>query len=156
MNRQYLKEYHRPYMFVESFVPNEFVAGCLTGSVKEAVGQMCFDLDHDGFFDWEPDERGYLSYPLGTYEDNFLAGKFKVTKKGRYIYEEGGETYLYVGPGTIDDPGLSGISYDLNSNIFLPIYYANVEIEENYSPIPHKTVYYFTSPDGLAAVSNAS
>ena len=155
MSKHHLKEYHRPYMFVEVFVPNEYVAGCLSGTAKEAVGQFAFDLDHDTMFDWDPDERSFLSYPLGTYADNFLAGKFRVKNKGRFLYQDG-ETYLYVGGGTMDDPGLSGISYNLNSDIFLPIYYANVDIEETYGGPPHNTNYYFTSPDGLAAVTNAS
>ena len=100
------KKYHRPYLIIEPFHPNEYVAGCVSDGVREVSGQFCFDLNHDGMFDWGPDERGYLSYPLGAYEKNFYDGKFKITEKGRYIYN-GGETYLYVGGGTMDDPGLT-------------------------------------------------
>jgi hypothetical protein len=149
------KKYHRPYLIIEPFHPNEYVAGCVSDGVREVSGQFCFDLNHDGMFDWGPDERGYLSYPLGAYEKNFYDGKFKITEKGRYIYN-GGETYLYVGGGTMDDPGLTIDHYDYSSDLFIPIYYANVDIKENYSDDVHSTVFYYTVEDGFSGVTNVS
>ena len=156
MSRSVFKEYHRPYMAIETFVPNEFVAGCVHPNVQEISGQFCFDLNHNGYFEWEPDERGYLSYPLGIYKDSFYAGNFQIEEQGRYFYN-GGESYLYVGPGTIDDPGLTITEYDYsNTNLFAPIYYANLVIYRPTEPAGHRTTFFYTGPGDFGGVTNAS
>jgi len=74
-------------MVLEKFVPNEYVAGCVHPNVTEISGQMCFDLNGNGEFDWDPDERGYLSYPLGIYADSFYEGNFEIQEQGPYMYK---------------------------------------------------------------------
>lgn len=156
MSRHQLKEYSRPYMVVETFVPNEYVAGCVQ-SATVISGQMCFDQDHDLEFDWQPDERDYLSNPLGIYAESFYAGNFVVKGRGRYIYN-GGETYLYIGPGgKIDDPGLTVPEYFYSDkNLFAPIYYARLLIYRSTEPEGHEYYFYYTDKDTFGGVTNAS
>lgn len=156
MEKKNRKDYSKPLMVMEKFVPNEYVAGCVHPNVVEISGQMCFDLNGNGEFDWDPDERGYLSYPLGIYADSFYEGNFEIQEQGPYIYN-GGETYLYVGPGTIDDPGLTIHKYDYSDrSLFAPIYYANLLIYRPTEPEGHPTTFYYTGPGTFGGVTNAS
>ena len=71
------------------------------------------------------------------------------------IIYNGGETYLYVGPGTIDDPGLTITDYNYSdSNLFAPIYYANLRLYRPTEPNGHETTFYYTGPGNFGGVTN--
>lgn len=146
------KEYHRPFMVVETFVPNEFVAGCVNPPVElYSSGVFCFDLDDDKNYDTDPNEQSNLGgeYLGGNYYADFLEGRFRILNRGRYIYQ-GGKTYLYIGTATFNDNG----TYSYLSNEFAPLFYADLEFDEHNDPgIVHKTTIYFTGSD---LVTNAS
>lgn len=153
------KKYHRPYLIIEPFHPNEYVAGCLNANVTLVSGQFCFDLDNDGWFDWEPHERGYLSDPLGgNYPSQFYAGHFKIETLGQRYYYNFGATYLYVGSETFDDSGLHVTEYNYkDTNLFLPIYYAVVHIDEPHDPgVTHRATIYYGGTGDFGGVTNAS
>ena len=97
MSRSELKEYHRPFMAVESFVTNEFVAVCVGGATL-ASGVYCFDLDHDKEYDTSPNEQSNIGgeYLGGTYKTDFYAGDFVIEEQGRF-YNQEGEAYLFLG-----------------------------------------------------------
>ena len=160
MEKKNRKDYGKPLMAMEKFVPNEFVAGCLNANVTLVSGQFCFDLDDDGWFDWEPHERSFLSNPLGgNYPDQFRAGHFKVETLGqRYLYNDIAKTYLYVGSDPFDDSGLNVKEYNYkDKNLFLPIYYAVIHIDEPNDPgVTYRTTIYYGGTGDFGGVTNAS
>lgn len=152
MSRFRLNEYHRPFLFIESFVPNDFVAVCENSEDNlYSSGVFCFDLDDDKEYDTSPNEQSNLGgeYLGGHYLTDFKKGHFKILNKGRYLYE-GGKTYLYLGTQPFNDNG----TYSYTSNLFAPLYYAELRFKEHYAPGEvHDVIVYFTNPNDVINAS---
>lgn len=152
MNRFELKEYHRPFMTVESFVTSEFVAACVDGATL-ASGRFCFDLNNNGKYDTSPNEASSIGgeYLGGTYFTDFYAGDFVIEEQGRYYYQ-GGKAYLFLGTN-FDFNG----TYSYNSDEFAPLYYVNAVFKEHNDPgVVHRVPVYYIGPGKSGGVTNAS
>ena len=150
MSRLKSKEYHRPYMIVESFVPNEYVAACVKNYLSWASGIFCIDKDGDGKFigGKEEEDNTGTTYTGGSPVVNkILDGKFRIVKSGRYVNDEL-KAYFYVGEGSFNWNG----PYDYSSNSFVPMYYANIDVEDQAEPFN----VYFKEEDYGSGVTNAS
>ena len=161
MSRHQLKEYHRPYMVVETFVPNEFVAACVHPQLNlYANGVFCFDINGDNKYNDQEASNLGGDYLEGNYINDFHNGFFKIDNQGRY-YHNGGAAYLYLGSsfqwwyGTYEYAGDNCYHYD--SADFTPLYFADLTFNElNDEGQVHKARVYYTGPGGLGAISNLS
>ena len=155
MNKLKLKEYHRPFMIIEAFAPNEFIASCVNQAVilARVNGQYCFDLNHNKIYDTDPNEGSYLGGETlgGNYLTDFWKGDFRIVEEGRF-YNNGGEAYLYLGSSWNYNGSYSYLSED-----FAPLYYAIIAFKEHYNPgVEHETTIYYTVPGNSSGITNAS
>ena len=158
MSRLKPKKYHRPYLIVEPFIPNEYVAVCLKDSSSWAFGTFCVDLNNNGHYDAGPngaEDRNTGTDYVGSYYTNKIhEGSFAIISQGRYS-ESGGDAYFFVGPGTFDtnvqESDLLTDYYNYSKSNFVPLYFATVD----FSPIndPTQITVYYTGDSGLTNAS---
>ena len=160
MSKLKLKEYHRPYMIIEAFVPNEYVASCMKNSNSWAFGTYCIDFNNNGHYD--PPTEVYIGEDNNTgtdyvgsyYTQKIHEGKFTILNQGRYVLN-GGEAYFYVGPGTFDtnvqESDLKLDYYNYSKSNFVPLYFATVD----FSPIndPTQVTIFFSNSSGITNAS---
>lgn len=158
MSRHKLKEYRRPYMVVETFVPNEFVAACVKKYLTWVQGQFGLDLNGNGHYDAYEDRETGPKYVGGSYPVNqILNGKFEILNSGRY-YNDEVKAYFYVGPGELDTRVIEGQTdltsdyYNYSKYNFTPLYYAYIDVEG----IPEPFNIYFKEENWGSGVTNAS
>lgn len=150
-------KYIRPYLVLEKFTPNEYVAGCAKGHTERMVGTIFFDYDKDHYFD-QPEGRGTGNY-LGGHIDMVAAGNFEITEQGR-AEENGGLGYMFVGSGSFDynqqthiDNGTWSTYYDYLGSNFAPCLYAKIKI--HYKTYTQETMFYYAD-DGSGVITTAS
>ena len=151
-----MKEYRRPFMIVEQFTPNEFVAGCVAGNAPRLSGLYCVDSNRNGYFNSGEDRNTGPNYLGSPHTDMVLAGHFEIIEQGRYE-ENGALGYMYVGQGSFDyDTNLhpEGSSYyDYSGSNFVPLLYAKIKI--HYQHYDHEAKIFFAD-DGSGIISTAS
>ncbi len=148
MNTKITREYHRPFMVVEQFKPNEFVAGCVKGNGSRLTGLYCLDFNNDGDYDSGEDRNTGSDYLGHPHNEMVLNGNFTILEQGRYV-ENGGLGYMYVGSTNFNYNG----SYDYSGNDFVPLLYAKVSIQYQY--YTHQVMIFYAD-DGTGTISNAS
>lgn len=150
------KKYQRPYMVVETFTSNEFVATCVKkpGSWLSTTSIYGLDLDDDKWFDSYEDRTIGSSYY--AYQNVVKAHHFTILQDG-YFIEDGHQTYLFVGTNFDYDSGNyhddPNFYWYLGSN-YVPLLYANIEIHPDIGPSHLETLYF--ADDGTHRVTNAS
>ncbi len=156
MSKLKLKEYHRPYMIIEAFVPNVYVASCVKDPNSWLPTSRIYglDLDDDKWFDSYEDRTIGTSYY--AYQNVVEAKHFTILKQGHFI-ENGHKTYLFVGTkfdydsgNQHDDPNFY---WYLGSN-YVFLLYADIEIHPDIGPYHNETLYF--ADDGTHSVTNAS
>ena len=150
MSKSNLKDYHRPFMVVESFVPNESVAACVKNHLSWACGDACIDSDGDGYFIPGKEEEFTTGQTYGGGDPIVIKikeGKFRILSSGRYVNDVT-LAYFYVGEGRL--PWGETLSYD--SPLFVNLYYATLEVET----VPDPFNVYFKEEDYGSGVTNAS
>ena len=162
MNKLKLKEYHRPFMIIEAFAPNEYVASCVKNSNSWAFGTYCIDFNNNGHYDPTNNENGTIGEDNNTgtdyvgsyYTQKIHEGKFTILNQGRYVLN-GGEAYFYVGPGTFDtnvqEDDLKSDYYNYSKSNFVPLYFATVD----FSPIndPTQVTIFISNSSGITNAS---
>lgn len=145
-------------MFVEKFVPNEFVAGCLLQSrIMYHDGVVCYDKNNNGFYD--NGEGDGVSGSYAGFPDEIEAGNFDVLERGRKT-ENGALGYLFVGAGSFDwnmypheQDGTYSSYYDYHGSNFIPCYYAKIVI--HFPSYDYQTEI-LLGDDGSGSTTNAS
>lgn len=156
MSKPKFKDYHRPFMVVETFVPNEFVAACVKNYHLWVSGLYGRDFnDNKKYDDAEGDNLGGDYYTLRL---NVAAGHYEILNEGLYKID-GHQTYLFVGdPSSWTwNPGqYTGNPEDLNykGDNWVPLLYAQVKIFLESGPPETDTIYFME--DGTHGVTNAS
>ena len=152
------RKYGKPQMVMEKFVPNEFVAGCLLQSrIMYHDGVVCFDKNHDGFY--QGGEGDGVSSSYTGFVDEIAAGNFDVLGRERLI-KDGAPGYLFVGSGSFDWnmyphqlDGTVSTYYNYNGSNFIPCYQAKILVHCTYSD---EITYMYLGDDGSGPTTNAS
>ena len=156
MNKLKLKEYHRPYMIIEAFAPNEFIASCVKKSNLWVInGKYGMDKNGNHYFDaGEDDNFGSIYY---AYSWLIPEGKFEIKETG--FHQPNGQAYLFLGTDFYYDPdGYLGddpnyFNYDNKSN-WATVLYAKIEYHPDNGGYQRETLYIMD--DGTNTVTNAS
>ena len=159
MEKRKKKDYGKPLMVMEKFVPNEFVAGCLLQSrVRYHDGVICYDHNSNGMYD-AGEGRGTGSDYSG-FSSAIDAGDFEVLERGRKT-ENGALGYLYVGSGSFDynmyphqQDGTASTYYNYHGRNFVPCYYAKIRVKLSETHFEETEI--FLGEDGLGSTTNAS
>ena len=159
MEKKNRKDYGKPLMVMEKFVPNEYVAGCIKQSILlYEGGVLCFDdKDPYGFYNPGEDTNTGVWYA----GDIRNAISFEVLETGRMTNENGALGYFYVGSSAFDyntypheQDGTYSTYYNYSGSNFVPCYYAKLKVEMNQNDTREVTVYMRES--GLNATPNVS
>ena len=151
------KNYGKPLMFMEKFVPNEFVAGCILSSLIDNPNRvLCFDKDNDGMFD-NGEDNGHGNYELGVLDH---AESFEVLEKGRKT-DNGALGYCYVGSGKFHynmqphiEDGTAATYYNYQGSNFVACYYALLKVKVSQYDI--RELEFLMDESCLTATTNAS
>ena len=153
------KKYHRPYLIIEPFHPNEYVAACVKNTTSWIFGEFCVDLNSNGHFDAYEDRK--TGNYLGDYQKNLIKnGDFVINSHGRYS-EGGGLAYLFIGEGNFDSNVQSDENLEVpyytysNNSYYKPLYYASVSLIEGGSQGEPFNIY-FTDEEYSLGVTNVS
>lgn len=153
MKERNKKNYGKPLMFMEKFVPNEFVAGCILSSLIDNPNRvLCFDKDNDGMYD-EGEDDGHGNYEMAVLKS---AESFEVLRRGRKTNDNGALAYCFVGTGSFhyDMHDTPSSYYNYHGSNFVDGYYALLKVTVNKDDI--REIEYIMDESCLTATTNAS